>query len=290
MPKKPNNGKVAEITQLLGDAEAVMLRIRNNLQQNREPIASDVDAARGAITRLDHMLKEGENTFDAVYNQRLWQWNRMKPQLESLIQQSIDPVMIHTRKANAATTPIGRRKHQKSSSHDDNDHHHRQHSQENSETDRQRHLVYSEEQTSEERRKELARLHREIEAVHDLQRDIHHATAESGERLAEVDANVSKSDDQTKKGLKEMIKASKYKFAAGALGLMGAVAGGVVAGPVGAAVGVKGGLGLAGCIVAGAATGGVVTSKVGQVIHHGNVRSLTNVDEVRHIKENKGGD
>lgn len=104
------------------------------------------------------------------------------------------------------------------------------------------------------RLKNVQNLQEDIENVHGMFVDLHGMVEEQGIAVNTIESNVEEVQEDTKRGFREILKASKMNKAS--YPILGASFGAIAFGPVGAAVGIKAGL-LAGatCAVFGYFTG-----------------------------------
>lgn len=126
----------------------------------------------------------------------------------------------------------------------------------------------------ENRRKEMQKILDELNEVKEAQETISSYVVAQQEGITAAEANAAEASQRTTEGRKQLVSASKMKL--GLLWTTGALIGGVIGGPVGMIAGAKTAAVIAGCVLAGGVTGGLVSKNIGKVVHAANT---TSVDE-----------
>jgi len=218
----------------------------------------DIRTLRRRMERVDEALRIAPNQEDEKYQKIRNQWCRfVRPQLES----AHNTRRRQERKEVEATTVV------------------------NDKVDiapgqqQQQFVPYDRTHEEAERSKQLRQIARDTQELKLTHEEYAKLVKESDAPLLEAEQNVDASKKEVEEGVQETLQASKYKFAAGGLAMLGAVVGGLVAGPVGLVAGVQSGLGIAACVGTGAVAGGVATGTVGKVIHKKNAKVVAEATE-----------
>jgi len=194
---------------------------------------------KAAIQGVEVALREDPNPQSPTVLRVAWQWEKMKPKIVEITGAPPPPIaqqkrlIAHRKMASSLTMTTVQEAHS---------------------------------------REEIQRLEADVEALRDMQRAESVRLREDGKHLEVATTHVERSDKDLSKGLRELIKASRYKLLGATM--TGAVAGALVGGPVGLLVGAKGALGMAACLGAGAVTGAATTRAAAGALYGRNKKCV----------------
>jgi hypothetical protein len=111
---------------------------------------------------------------------------------------------------------------------------------------------------------QMRELAAEARAVRGATEHMNRLTLEQEEQLRIAEGHVDQAEIKTEAGRKELSLAAKYKLSA--MTLTAAIAGGLIAGPIGALAGAKSAAGIIACAAAGSATSALATNQMAAIV------------------------